>query len=469
MERNHNSALAFRLKIEETVSVENNNSALAVTLQFKNTSGSVISNHTAEYYVAVNGTVIINRSVTQNIESEGGEWHDANSNWLKGSCTFSHLSDGTGSFTISATLKADELLTLYYRTIGSIDATMSYTAIDQSAPTLSGLSVSADRYGLNAAAKFTAAHSHYNLTKIRFELKCLTETQAKNRVGKVTQANSTSYVYDVGRNAYTLVLEKTLNLSNENSITFDLDCIDEKSYPLTSGKTYEYGVILTALNGKTYTKLGSFTVPQKVTGITCDSVINIMQGESAQLNYTVTPTNAEEQSVTFSSSNTAVATVDADGIITANKTSDAFASAVITVKTKDGGYTAKCTVNVTTTAAFPYLPTVTQYLTAELFSSVIAATAIVRKELIDTGATVDSLSGVSIPGKNCPVISIMPAFKSVESDCQKLRSAASSLGLSTDPLPSSAQTINKQNTDWLIVVNNWINFLNSLHSQLGGV
>ncbi|MBQ3006746.1 MAG: Ig-like domain-containing protein [Clostridia bacterium] len=468
MERNHNSDISYRIKVEETVDIASNSSALNIAVQVKNTSGKVISCDFADFLVTVSGTEIINRSVNLIIEPRSGAWHDAYSNWLISSYTAYHSPDGSGSFSVSASIKGDELLGIYYRTLGSLEARQDLTKIDQSYPTLLNTSVSADRYGLNASAKFTASHASYNLTKVRFELKCLTQTQAKNRVGKSTQANTSSYVYNSSRNDYTLILEKTSNLSKSNSITFDLDCNDEETYPLTSGKTYEYSVILTALNGKKLKKNDSFTVPQKVTGITCDSVLNIKRGESAQLNYTVIPTNAEEQTVTFTSSDTSVATVDTNGVVTAKNITAAFASAVITVRTKDGSYTAKCTVNVTTTEAFPYLPTVTQYLTAELFASIISAAAIIRGELIDAGATVESLNGVSIAGKNEPVINIMPAFRNVEADCQKLRAAASVLGLSTDPLPSTVQTINKQNTNWIIVVNNWINFLNNLHNQLGG-
>lgn len=471
MERNYNSDLSYRLKFTETVKVGSNSSGLDVSVQVKNTSGKIISCAPMNFYVAVNGNEIINRTVSLIIEPQNSNWHDTSSNWLKSSITVAHLSTGTGSFTVSATIKGDEFLSLYYRTVGSINKKQSLTTIDQSVPTLSDISVSADRYGLNAVAKFTASHTSYNLTKVRFELKGLTEAQAKNRVGKPTQANTSSYIYDSSRNAYTLILEKTSNLSTSNTITFDLDCIDETSYPLISGKTYEYSVFLTALNGKTLTKNESFAVPQKVTGVTCDSVINIMQGKTAQLNYTVLPVNAQLRTVTFSSSDKNVVTVDSNGLITAKELTGAFATATVTVKTTDGNFTAKCTVNVSTTASFPYLPNEVQFLTAELFSQIIYAVAIIRTELIDIGGNVGILSGVTISGKKEPVINIMSAFEKVESDCQKLRAAATSLGFSTDPLPASSQTITKLNTnlDWAKIVNNWLGFLNSLHSQLGGV
>ena len=466
MQRNNIDNVSFRLRADETLNVSQFKSELKVTFEYYNSSNSMVTQLPYVIEIKLNGKSVITIDTTNyinkpNLKTEG--WHVLH----EYSEILSHNSDGGGNFSASVEFKANPLLG-YFRTYGTASINRNLTNIDLSVPTLSGISVSADRYGRNAAAKFTASHASYNLTKVRFELKGLTEAQAKNRVGKSTQANTSSYVYDSSRNAYTLILEKTSNLSTSNTITFDLDCVDETSYPLNSGKTYEYGIILTALNGKTLTKAERFTVPQKVTGVTCDSVINIMQGGTAQLSYAVLPTNAQLQTVKFTSSDTAIATVDSNGLITAKETSDSFRTAVITVKTDDGNFTAKCTVNVTTTEPFPAIYPGSQYLSAELFSKIISATAVVYSELADAGATLSSLSGVTISGRDEPVINIMPAFRKVEADCQKLRAAASAIGLSTDPLPSTVQTINKQNTNWIIVVNNWINFLNNLHNQLGG-
>lgn len=65
---------------------------------------------------------------------------------------------------------------------------------------------------------------------------------------------------------------------------------------------------------------------------------------TADLTATVTPSDATDKTVTWQSSNTAVATVDTSGKVTAvgNGTS------VITATTTDGGHTASCTVTVTT-------------------------------------------------------------------------------------------------------------------------
>ena len=71
---------------------------------------------------------------------------------------------------------------------------------------------------------------------------------------------------------------------------------------------------------------------------TCD----LMPTETAQLVATVNPTYATNKSVTWTSSNNNVATVDANGLVTAKSAG----TAIITVTTADGGKTATCTIAV---------------------------------------------------------------------------------------------------------------------------
>ena len=88
--------------------------------------------------------------------------------------------------------------------------------------------------------------------------------------------------------------------------------------------------------------------PVAVTGVTLDKTsLSIEAGQTAQLTATVQPGNADNQAVTWSSSDNNVVSVDATGKITAN----AKGSATITVTTTDGGKTATCTVTVTEPAA----------------------------------------------------------------------------------------------------------------------
>jgi uncharacterized protein YjdB len=97
---------------------------------------------------------------------------------------------------------------------------------------------------------------------------------------------------------------------------------------------------------------GSTTVP--VTGVSLNkSSTSLTVGKTEILTATVTPTNATNKAVTWSSNNTTVAAVD-NGIIRAN----AKGSATITVRTSDGNKTATCAVTVTdATTPTPTPPT----------------------------------------------------------------------------------------------------------------
>ena len=67
-------------------------------------------------------------------------------------------------------------------------------------------------------------------------------------------------------------------------------------------------------------------------------LIRLRVGETAQLTASINPTNATNQSVTWTSSNTSVLTVSATGLVTAK----AVGTASVTVRSVDGGKTATC-------------------------------------------------------------------------------------------------------------------------------
>lgn len=81
-----------------------------------------------------------------------------------------------------------------------------------------------------------------------------------------------------------------------------------------------------------------------VTGVTLDkdTLTLTAGGTTGSLTATVAPDNATNKNVTWSSSNTDVATVDANGVVTPK----AAGTATITVTTEDGNNTATCTVTV---------------------------------------------------------------------------------------------------------------------------
>ena len=96
---------------------------------------------------------------------------------------------------------------------------------------------------------------------------------------------------------------------------------------------------------------GSFTASCEVTvsavavtGVLLDKTSTTVEtSKTKQLTATITPANATNKNVSWSSSNDAVATVDEDGVITGV----AEGTATITVTTEDGNKTATCSVTVT--------------------------------------------------------------------------------------------------------------------------
>ena len=83
------------------------------------------------------------------------------------------------------------------------------------------------------------------------------------------------------------------------------------------------------------------TVP--VTGVSLDKTsLSMMVGDTQTLTATITPSNATDKSVTWSSSNSSVATVSSSGLVTAK----AAGTTSIVVKTTNGGKTASCFINV---------------------------------------------------------------------------------------------------------------------------
>ncbi|MGD0152514.1 MAG: fibronectin type III domain-containing protein [Thermacetogeniaceae bacterium] len=98
----------------------------------------------------------------------------------------------------------------------------------------------------------------------------------------------------------------------------------------------------------------------KVTGISLDKAVDtIAAGSSDQLTATITPDDAADKSVTWSSSDATVAKVDQTGRVTAVAVGGPVN---VTATTVDGSFTATCTVNVvkplippTGTESFPLL------------------------------------------------------------------------------------------------------------------
>ena len=83
--------------------------------------------------------------------------------------------------------------------------------------------------------------------------------------------------------------------------------------------------------------------PVSVTGVTIDETLSVNIGQTKTPSFTVAPAEATNKTVSFTSNNPAVATVNAT---TGAVTGVSKGTAVITVKTADGNFTDTCTVTV---------------------------------------------------------------------------------------------------------------------------
>lgn len=95
-------------------------------------------------------------------------------------------------------------------------------------------------------------------------------------------------------------------------------------------------------DGKTAECVITVVKKVNVSSISLESSVSVNKGDSYAIEYNILPQNASEKGVTWSSSDKSVVTVSSSGIITAV----APGKAVITGKTKDGGYTDTCNVTV---------------------------------------------------------------------------------------------------------------------------
>ena len=103
-------------------------------------------------------------------------------------------------------------------------------------------------------------------------------------------------------------------------------------------------VFATTLDGG-YTAVCTVTVTVPVTGVTLNKeVLTLENGTSGSLTATVNPSDATDQKLSWSSSDVSVCTVSEDGVVTAIGNG----TAVISVTTYDGGFTANCSVKVVT-------------------------------------------------------------------------------------------------------------------------
>jgi len=137
---------------------------------------------------------------------------------------------------------------------------------------------------------------------------------------------------------------------SDNVITFWIDANGRNEHTfgdLTNGREYTFNVrAVNEAGAGEEASLNATTTEKEI--INVNSVylsrrtLDMLTGNSIALTVVVTPWNADDTSVVWSSDDTSVATVDANGVVTALSPG----TAVITATTNDGNFSASCTVTV---------------------------------------------------------------------------------------------------------------------------
>ncbi len=197
----------------------------------------------------------------------------------------------------------------------------------------------------SSIVKLNAGGEHYTITLI--------QKAGKAEVVAVTgvSLNKSTLSLEAGENE---TLTATVNPSNAANKDVTWKSSDDKVATVVNGKVTAVkagsATITVTTEDGSKTATCKVTVAAEavetvaVTGVTLSpTTLSFVAGETVTLTATVNPTNATNKDVTWKSDKTAVATVDANGKVTA-KTAG---TATITVTTADGAKTATCKVTVT--------------------------------------------------------------------------------------------------------------------------
>jgi uncharacterized protein YjdB len=175
------------------------------------------------------------------------------------------------------------------------------------------------------------------------------ETANTNYTNKVKEYNTKVDEYNAKVSQINNQVKDKLPMYNDSNWTKTTDGSFKVNLTQFSGKKSFsiWAKLVTGTNTyydqEIYSMNGTKPTEVSVTSVSLNkSTLDIKVGETATLTATINPTNATNKNVTWESDNTQIATVDTAGKVTAIKEG----TAKITVKTKDGNYTATCIVTV---------------------------------------------------------------------------------------------------------------------------
>jgi|GEM_PF-6792336 len=205
--------------------------------------------------------------------------------------------------------------------------------------------------------------------------------------GGIANTSSTSIQYGTGSDSTGGIVfdGNTGTVYGAVTLQEDLEIGEGESLTIPEGASLDTNGKLT-VNGGTLNGTPSGSVTYKVTGVSLSlNTLTLDVGDEGTLTATITPDNASNKSINWESSDTGVATVDANGKVTAVS----VGSTAITATAADGsGKSATCSVTVNAK------PTYT--ITADVTPSV-AGTATADKTTAVAGAIV-TLTATANPG-----------------------------------------------------------------------
>ena len=228
--------------------------------------------------------------------------------------------------TLTATVKPDD----------ATDKTVTWSTSDASVATVSDGVVTAIKLGsatIRAKAGDKEATCAITVEATPVTSVTLDQTSASLKVGETVSLTATVKPDDA--------TDKSATWSSSNTSVATVS-----STGVVTAKSAGSAIITVTTKDGSKTATCSVTVKAKtvsVTGVSLDyTSLTMTEGETQTLTATISPSNATDKSVTWSSSNTSVATVSSAGVVTAK----AAGTVTITVKTNDGNKTATCIVTV---------------------------------------------------------------------------------------------------------------------------
>jgi len=162
--------------------------------------------------------------------------------------------------------------------------------------------------------------------------------------------NTNSLTLEYGKRSKLVATITPSNAANKNvtwtSSDPSLVTVDSKGNIKAVGNKDGSATITVKTADGGYTASAKVTVKgKKVTGIKLDkTTVSLKYGTSLKLTSTISPSNAANKNVTWTSSDSSLVVVDSNGNVVAASNKDG--EAIITVKTADGGYTASAKVKV---------------------------------------------------------------------------------------------------------------------------